>query len=430
MGESVEITEEFLVNAESASGRGSENSTDFVLMVVFATVAIGFSFLCSIAEAVVLSVTPSYIANLKNEGKPGADRLDKVKSNIDQTLAGILTLNTIAHTVGSGGAGAYAAKYYGQNSVGVAMAVLTLLILFLSEIVPKTIGANYWRILAPSIAVFVQMLTVVLYPLIWVSEQITKLLTGGKKFHVMTREEFTALADIGAAAGQLDLKESRIVKNLLRFPDLRAIDIMTPRTVVFALQQDQTVAESMDKIKVTSFSRIPIYGENRDDVTGFILKTDALLNERTSDGKSRLRDLKRELVAVEDTTTLSEVLEELLDNRTHLILVVDKYGGMQGIVTLEDVVETLFGIEILDEVDKTTDMRALARAKWEERMARVGIDVRHARTSPDAPEAGRSCDLDTASGDSSLPTQADSGQASDSERGPTPAVTEDKPAES
>lgn len=378
------VTQE-LINAVAGNSKGT--IADFWLMVIFATVAIGFSFVCSIAEAVVLSVSPSYIASLKTSGKPSGERIRKVKENIDRTLAGILTLNTIAHTVGSGGAGAYAAKYYGQASVGIAMTVLTLLILFLSEIIPKTIGATYWRALAPMTAWFVQGLTWCLYPLIWVSEILTKMLTGGKRLHGMTREEFTALADIGAEGGQLDIKESRIVKNLMKFPELCAKDIMTPRTVVFTLQQDQSVAEVMEKVRETSFSRIPIFGEYKDEVMGYVLKNDVLLKERTKDGSAYLRDLKKDIRAVNQDTPLSDVLEELLDNRAHIMIVVDMHGGLQGIVTLEDVVETLIGIEIVDEVDQIDDMRILARQKWEERMQKVGIDVREPKAEEPAEEA-------------------------------------------
>ena len=371
---SEDVAKAFHAAFNQVTGPTGETS-DLVMMIVYTTIALGFSFLCSVAEAVILSVTPSYVANLKNEGRSGAKALSDVKSNIDRSLAAILTLNTIAHTVGAGGAGAKAASYFGQAKVGIAMAILTLLILFLSEIIPKTIGATYWRSLATLTARFIKILIMALFPLIWVSEILTKMLTGGKKLHGMTREEFTALADIGAAGGQLDIKESRIVKNLLRFPNLCAADIMTPRTVVFALQQDLTVHECMDTVKDTSFSRLPIYGENRDDITGFVLKTDVLLNERKNEGRAKLRDLKREIIAVQQKTALSVVLEEMLDKRAHQVLVVDKYGGMQGIVTLEDVVETLIGIEIVDEVDKTDDMRMLARQKWEARMKRLGIDA-------------------------------------------------------
>ncbi|MEE8450680.1 MAG: hemolysin family protein [Thermoguttaceae bacterium] len=351
-------------------------SPHLVMMVVYATTALGFSFLCSVAEAVLLSMSVPYIANLEAEGNKSAGLLAKLKGDIDRSLAAILTLNTIAHTVGAGGAGAEAAAYFGDQYVGIAMAVLTLLILFLSEIIPKTLGAVYWRRLAPMAGRFVQFLIWALYPLILVSEQLTNLLTRGKDVHQFSREEFTALADIGAQAGKLDAKELRILKNLFRFPSLCTEDIMTPRTVVFALQQDLSVHEVLQTHAELGFSRIPIFGDNRDEVTGFVLATDLLLNEHRHEGKAKLRDLRRELRVVNESTRLSQVLEEMLDNRVHILLVVDDYGGMEGIVTLEDVVETLIGFEIVDEMDKIDDMRKLARQKWEERMQRLGIDVR------------------------------------------------------
>jgi CBS domain containing-hemolysin-like protein len=362
--------------AAAADPSRQGQSSHLVMMVVYAVVALGFSFLCSVAEAVVLSVTPSFIANLEKSGTAAARLLKKVKVDIDRSLAAILTLNTIAHTVGAGGAGAEAAAYFGDRWVGLSMAVLTLLILFLSEIIPKTLGALYWRRLAPATARFIQLLIWVLYPLIYCSELITKLLTRGKRTHAFSREEFTALAEIGAEAGHLDARESRILKNLLRFPSLCAEDVMTPSTVVFALQQDRTVPEVMQQHTEISFTRIPIYGSDRDDVTGFVLKTDLLQHEQRHQGKTRLHELKREIRAVRDNTPLSQVLEELLDNQAHILLVVDDYGGMEGVLTLEDAVETLIGIEIVDEADKIDDMRRLARQKWEERMQRIGIDVR------------------------------------------------------
>ncbi len=346
------------------------------MMIVYATVALVFSFLCSVAEAVVLSVSPAYVANLKSEGKQkAAALLDKIKTNIDRSLAAILTLNTVAHTLGAGGAGAEAAAYFGEKYVGVAMAVLTLLILFVSEIIPKTLGALYWRSLAPITGQFVQLLIWALYPLILVSELLTKWLARGKSVHPFSRDEFEAMVDIGAEAGQLDATESRILRNLFRFPELCAGDIMTPRTVVFSLPQDSTVGEVLQQHKPINFSRIPIYADNRDEVTGFVLKTDLLLNQHENAGRGRLRDLRRDVGGVHESTSLSKVLEEMLDHRSHILLVVDDYGGVDGIVTLEDVVETLIGIEIVDESDTIEDMRQLARQKWEERMARAGIDV-------------------------------------------------------
>ena len=362
------------------------NPEHLAKMVVYAGLALVFSFLCSVAEAVLLSVSPSYIAHLRQEGKRSAALLEKVKTNVDESLAGILTLNTIAHTVGAGGAGAEAAAYFGDKYVGIAMAILTVLILFLSEIIPKTLGALYWRPLAVPTALFIRILSIVLFPLIWISEKLTSWITRGRKVHSIQREEFAALADVGERTGQLDPGESRILRNLFRFPELRAEDIMTPRIVVFSLQQDLTLKEVLENHPEIPFSRIPIYEENRDDVTGFVLKVDILLTHLKEGGQVPLRDLKREIRAVTETASLELVADEMLDRRDHLLLVVDEYGGVAGVVSLEDVVETLIGIEIVDEADKIDDLRHLARQKWAERMTRLGIDPRLDEKSTDMPE--------------------------------------------
>ena len=379
--------DQLLSSDELGSEGGSYDPKDLILCVVFALIALLFSSLCSVAEAVLLSISPSYVANLEKEGKPSAAKVKSVKTNVDRSLAAILTLNTIAHTIGSGGAGAYAAKYWGDGAVGIAMIVLTLLILFVSEIIPKTIGALYWRGLAPISASFIQLLNFILYPFIFVSELITKWLAGGHSHHGFNREEFTALAGIGAEGGHLDEKESQILQNLFRFPDLRVEDIMTPSTVVFALQENLTAREVLQKHEKLHFSRIPIYSETRDNVTGFVLKNELLMDDIRNDGKTQLKDFtKREMRAVLDKTRLSTVLEKLLDNREHILLVVDEHGGLEGVATLEDVVETLIGIEIVDEGDKHVDMRKVAREKWGHRMKTRGIDVSEITTkeTPDA----------------------------------------------
>jgi len=355
---------------------GSGAPADLAWMVFYTLVALGFSFLCSIAEAVVLSISPSYITSREKEGKKGFAMLRSVKGNIDRTLAAILTLNTIAHTVGAGGAGAYANQYFGSKYMGVAMAVLTLLILFLSEIIPKTLGAAYWRALALPTGYFVKFLNLVLFPLIVISELLTKMLTGGKAVHAMSREEFVAMADIGAEHGHFDAKESRIMKNLFRFSELQAGDVMTPNTVVLAFQQDRTVEDVLQQNPEINFSRIPIYDDTRDQIQGFVLKTDILLNQANRDGVGKLRDFKRELHAVHEDTPLSTVFDEMLNGRQHLMLVVDEYGGMEGLVSLEDVVDTLIGMELVDEADKDVDMRALARKRWHDRMEKIGINVK------------------------------------------------------
>lgn len=358
----------------AASAEGEGGPEHLFRMILYAALALVFSFLCSVAEAVMLSVSPSFVAHLGQQGKPLAERLEHLKSNIDRSLAAILTLNTIAHTVGAGGAGAEAAAYFGDRYVGIAMAVLTLLILFLSEIVPKTLGALYWRALAGPTATFVQLLIWLLYPLIWVSERLTKLITRGKSVHTFSRAEFAALADVGVERGQIDAAESRVLKNLFQFPDLRAKDVMTPRTVVFALPQDMSLNEVVERYPEIPFSRIPIYGQNRDDVTGFVLKTDILLESLNGHGDKTLSEVKRKIHAVPETASLENVSDQLLTHKLHLLLVLDEFGGLAGVVSLEDVVETLIGIEIVDEGDQIDDLRRLARRKWKERMSHLGID--------------------------------------------------------
>ena len=356
-------------------GPETGQAANLTRMILYAAVALVFSFLCSVAEAVILSVSPPFLATRVQQGSRSAMLLQKVKTDIDRSLAGILTLNTIAHTVGAGGAGAEAATYFGDAYVGVSMAVLTLLILFLSEIVPKTLGAVYWRQLAYPTAWFVQLLTWVLYPLIWLSEKLTRLITGGKPAHVLSRDEIAAMADIGEDHGQLDARESRILRNLFRFDRLRVKDIMTPRTVVFTLQQDTLVSDVVTRHADLPFSRIPIHGTSRDDVTGFVLKTDLLLAELQGRGASPVKEFARDIRAVSEEASLERVTDEMLDKRQHMLVVFDEYGSMAGVVTLEDVVETLIGIEIVDEADEIDDMRLLARRKWQKRMDSLGIDL-------------------------------------------------------
>ncbi len=350
----------------TGSGEGTGEPRHLVLMIVYASVALVFSFLCSVAEAVLLSVSPSFIAHLRQQGKPLADRLQHIKSNIDRSLAAILTLNTIAHTVGAGGAGAEAAAYFGDRWVGLAMAVLTLLILFLSEIVPKTLGAVYWRTLARPTVAFVRILIATLYPFIWFSELLTKLITRGKSAHSFSREEFAALADVGVESGQIEVEESRIVKNLFRFRELRVETIMTPRTVVFALQQDLTVDEALTQHPDLPYSRIPVFGKSQDAVHGFVLKVDLLRSQLSGEGSVPLRKLARKVKVVPKTASLEAVFDRLLDERLHILMVIDEFGSLAGLVTLEDVVETLIGTEIVDEADQVEDLRELAMIKGKE----------------------------------------------------------------
>lgn len=343
------------------------------LLMIYVFVALFFSFLCSVAEAVLLSMTPSYIISLEHKGKGSGKLLHKLNENIDRPLAAILSLNTIAHTGGAVGVGAQAAVVFGSGYVGAASALLTFLILVLSEIIPKSLGAAYWRQLAPIVGRVVWLLIILLYPLVLLSEKLTRLFSPEKQIGNFRREEFSALAELGAKEGVLGDQESRILKNLFRLQSLKAKDIMTPRTVVFSLQEDIPTGQALQENPRIPFSRIPLYKNNQDDITGFVLKGDMLLASAEGRASEPLKTHKREIKAIPETLLLSKLFEFLLDSREHVVLVVDEYGGMEGIVSLEDVLETLLGLEIVDEGDKTVDMQALARAQWKKRAAQLGI---------------------------------------------------------
>lgn len=346
---------------------GAYSQGDVVLLIAYVLMALIFSFLCSVAEAVLLSITPSYIAELQGRKPKLAALLKKLKQdNVDKSLAAILTLNTIAHTVGAIGSGSKATVVFGSAWFGLFSALMTLMILFLSEIIPKTIGAMHWRSLAGLTAQFVNILIWVLYPLIWVSESLTRLIARGKTAHVFSRDEFIAMADIGEQTGKIDQHESRIIQNLFRFGSLTSADIMTPRTVISSFPQSMTISEASAIKPSVTFSRIPVYQTNIDHITGFILRDD-LLHAARDRGEVPLEALKRDIQSVPDSMSLSALLDFFLDQRQHIAIVTDEYGGTKGLVTMEDVVETLLGMEIVDEMDEAEDMQALARRQWEKR---------------------------------------------------------------
>ena len=358
----------------AASGPGS-----IPILVVFVVLAIGVSFLCSIMEAVLLSVTPAYVGAKEETSPKTAARLKALKTDVDRPLAAILTLNTIAHTVGATGAGAQAAAIWADQNVWVVSAVtlfsvvLTLGILILSEIIPKTLGAVYWRGLAPVVARTLDVTVFVLKwtGLIWLSQVITRLIARGEKENAVSREELAALAQIGTEEGVFDASEGRILQNLFRFSQLKTKDVMTPRTVLVAYPEDaplRTIAA--DK---SPFSRLPVYEGDRDHVVGYVLRDDVL--EAVADGKADepAATVARDVLTVPDSLPLPTLFDRLLDRREHLALVVGEYGGTAGVVTVEDVVETILGLEIVDESDREHDMQAAARARWQERAARLGL---------------------------------------------------------
>jgi CBS domain containing-hemolysin-like protein len=308
-----------------------------------------------------------------------------LKANVDRPLAAILTLNTFANTAGAAGVGAEAQRLWGSEALAIASAVLTLAILIISEILPKTLGALYWRRMTRFMATALPIMILVLSPFVWLSEVITRTLKRRRVAQTFSREEFAALARVGEEQGVFDESEMRILRNLFHFGSLRTRDIMTPRTVVFSLEENTTVRDAVAARGSMIFSRIPIWKGTPDQVTGYILKDQLLLRAARDELEAPLSSFAREALMVPDTIALPSLFEKLLDNREHIAVVVDEYGGVDGVVTMEDVLETLIGLEIVDEMDSVQDMRAMARSKWEDRAKHIENDPREPAKSQDPP---------------------------------------------
>lgn len=345
------------------------------LLISYVLIALVFSFLCSIAEAVILSVRRPYIELLQREGHHSGRLLADLKAEINNPLAAILTLNTIAHTIGAAGAGAQAAVVFGDASVAIASAILTLLILVFSEIIPKTLGAHYWRQLAPMTAYALRALVWLLYPFVIMSRFLTGGLSHGPTLTGFNREELIVMADVSAREGQLDEQESSILKNLLLLRDTRVMDVMTPRTVIFSLSEKLHVEEFFWKYEATRFSRIPIYADDPEQLNGFVLRSDLLLAQARGNTDTPLSTYRRDMPAIPETGNLQQAFDRFLRDRLQIMLVVNEYGETEGIVTLEDIFETIIGLEIVDEGDVLTDMQAYARRQWKKRARNMGIEV-------------------------------------------------------
>jgi CBS domain containing-hemolysin-like protein len=342
------------------------------LLIFYICLALGVSFLCSIMEAVLLSISPSFVAQQEQEQPKLGAKLRNFKQNIDRPLAAILSLNTIAHTVGAAGAGAQAAFIFGDVYIGVISAILTFLILVVSEIIPKTLGAAHWRQLTPSVLKLLEVTTLAMWPLVKMAELLTGLMTRNTPKKQVYRDEFIALAELRAREGIFHRYESRVLQNLFHLRDIRARDIMTPRTVVFALPGSQTITETIASNHSFQYSRMPIYGENLDDIKGFVLRGD-IFQTALENSEKLLTDICRPIVVMIGDVTLHTLFERMMDESTHIALVVDEYGGTEGIVTMEDFIETLLGLEIVDEEDTVEDMQEIAREQWKKRARRTGL---------------------------------------------------------
>lgn len=329
------------------------------LLLIYLAIALGVSFLCSLVEAGLLSVSQSEAAVMARDGKAYAAKLERLKAEIDRPLAAILTLNTCAHTVGAAGVGAQALIVFGDKWVALTSAVLTLVILVFSEIIPKTMGASFAKPLIPFTVITVRWMIWLTYPLIVLLNLMSKLIPGGGKAEsVLSREHVAVMADLAGAQGSLSPEEASIVQQTLRLRDVRVAEIMTPRTAAFMLSRSLTVAEAIRDEEVAHFSRIPLYDEGPDDVTGIVLKHDIYAAAIRGERSRKLDTMMRTIHAVPEMAPVMRVLEEFGRVGHHLFLVVDEYGGTAGVVTLEDVLETVLGREIVDETDTVADLRS------------------------------------------------------------------------
>lgn len=361
-------------------------SGSWTLLIVYFCVAIGVSFFCSVWEAVILSVTNPYIANLKNKRPKVGTRLEDLKNRISRPLTSILTLNTISHTVGAMGVASQVSSLGGGKWDAVAGALMTLAILIASEIIPKNLGARYWRAWAPWVSLCLVWLAKVMTPVVWFIEIFSK---GHHSEASFSRDELKVMAELGTRQGKLKEDESRILENLLRLGEISVREVMTPRIVVFALTEDTTVQQYLDRHNSSPFSRIPIYSENRDDIKGFVLKHDILLAAAKDQFDLELKELSREIAAMPQITKLTDAFQHLVANRHHVAIVLDEYGGLSGLVTMEDVVETLLGLEIVDEADTREDMQEFARNLWKTRASKMGLEITEpALTEPDLVSSG------------------------------------------
>ncbi len=344
-----------------------------VLLLAYLFLALFVSFLCSIMEAVLLSTPKSFLMVMQEKGNTWATRFIELKAKVDKPLSAILSLNTIAHTVGAAGVGSQAVKIFGDESFGIVSAILTILILVLTEILPKTIGTRYWRSLAKVSSVIINFMIVITYPLVLLSSLITKAFSKNHEEQKTSREEIAALASIGADEGVFTEKEFKIIHNLLKLKNVRVSEIMTPRVVMATASESLSLGEFLKNKDFLKFSRIPIYHVDEENITGYIFRQTVFEKLAEDLHGLKLTDIKREIVIVPNSLVLFTLWEKLLEKKEHIALIVDEYGGIDGIVTMEDIIETLLGLEIVDEKDTITDMQKFARDRWDARQSKYNL---------------------------------------------------------
>lgn len=337
------------------------------LLITYLAVAIGVSFLCSILEAVLLSVTPSFVEQIQKTKPMGGKVLEQVKENIDKSISSILILNTFAHTMGAAGVGAQAIRVFGEEKETLIAFLLTLAILYFSEIIPKTIGAKFWRSLAVPSAYVISFLVKLVYPLVWFSSLLTRLFDKNKT-DVVSRDEIKAFAALGHKDGSLYHQENQLVENILTLREVKVEDILTPRSVVHALPETLTVTEALAAEQTANFTRIPVYVDTIDNITGVVIKGALYELERQGKGDQTIAEVKQSIHRISENLPVLPLLDVFIKRHDHIFLVEDNFGQTAGIVTLEDAIETFLGREIVDESDEVEDMQKLAKAKFRQRL--------------------------------------------------------------
>ena len=343
-----------------------------LLTILFLSLLI--SFLCSIAESVLLSITLSFVKSKEKQGSKSVKLLKTFKDDVSRPLSSILTFNTIANVVGATGVGAQATKIWGDAYFGVISAILTILVLVFTEIIPKSIGARYWRNLAMPVAILVNIMVILMFPVVWLLKGITNFISAKTPQEKVSREEIAALTEIGLEEGVFAESESKTIKNLILLRSKKATEVMTPRTVVVSIQDNTSIKDFFANPDVSKFSRFPLYHNNPDNITGYVLKHD--ITDYLSKGldSTPVGEFKRQIVICFENITIPKLFDILLEKKEQIAVLVDEHGGIAGIVTIEDIIETIFGFEIIDERDTQVDMQQLAKDKWHKRAENMGIN--------------------------------------------------------
>jgi CBS domain containing-hemolysin-like protein len=326
--------------------------------------ALGVSFLCSLLESIILSITHSHVAVLAKTGSKSSRLLENMKENINKPLAAILTVNTVANVVGAAGVGAQAMKLFGSEWVAILSGLLTLCILIFSEIIPKTLGTVYWRPLAGPAVYMIRGLIYLTYPFVFLSNYFSKIFASENHQQKVSRQEVVAMAEMGEDEGSIREKESDIIENLFNLNDVVAEDVMTPRSVIFALQKDSTVGDVVGEHTPIAFSRIPIFDKDMDDILGFIHRYDLVNKQAEDQFHIKMKDILEPIHTVKQEDSIASILDEFVRRRQQIFMVIDEFGTTTGLITLEDAIETLLGVEIVDEHDSVVDMRKLATEKF------------------------------------------------------------------